>query len=46
MADSLFALSRNDRREALEYVRAESGRPAHLLEKDIWVVWVGAAHDI
>ena len=40
MADSFFALSQNDKREALEYVRAESGRPAHLLEKDIWVVWV------
>lgn len=26
-------------REALEYVRAESGRPVHLLEKDLWVVW-------
>jgi len=23
----------------LEYVRAETGRPAHLLEKDLWVVW-------
>ncbi len=40
MTDGFFALSRKDRREALEYVRAESGRPAHLLEKDIWVVWV------
>ncbi|MCP5348598.1 MAG: nucleotidyl transferase AbiEii/AbiGii toxin family protein [Gammaproteobacteria bacterium] len=39
MADSFFALSQKDQREALEYVRAESGRPAHLLEKDIWVVW-------
>lgn len=40
MADSFFTLSQKDQREALEYVRAESGRPAHLLEKDIWVVWV------
>ena len=40
MAESFFALSQNDKRAALEYVRAESGRPAHLLERDIWVVWV------
>lgn len=39
MSDSFFSLSKNDRREALEYGRAQSGRPAHLLEKDIWVVW-------
>ncbi|MCY3688948.1 MAG: nucleotidyl transferase AbiEii/AbiGii toxin family protein [Gammaproteobacteria bacterium] len=40
MSESFFTLSQKDQREALEYVRAESGRPAHLLEKDIWVVWV------
>ena len=39
MAESFFALSRQDRREVLEHGRAASGRPAHLLEKDIWVVW-------
>ena len=39
MAEYFFDLSQKDRREAVEYVRAESGRPAHLLEKDIWVVW-------
>ena len=39
MADYFFDLSTKDRREALEYVRAETGRPAHLLEKDVWVVW-------
>lgn len=39
MSDSFFELSQKDQREALEYVRAETGRPAHLLEKDIWVVW-------
>ena len=39
MAEYFFDLSLRDRREAVEYVRAESGRPAHLLEKDIWVVW-------
>ena len=39
MAENFLTLSPKDQREALEYVRAESGRPAHLLEKDIWVVW-------
>lgn len=39
MAEYFFDLSRRDQREALEYGRAETGRPAHLLEKDVWVVW-------
>lgn len=39
MAEYFFDLSEQDQREALEYARAETGRPAHLLEKDIWVVW-------
>lgn len=39
MAEYFFDLSEHDQREALEYARAETGRPAHLLEKDIWVVW-------
>lgn len=39
MAEYFFSLSEKDRREALEYGRAETGRPAHLLEKDVWVVW-------
>ena len=39
MDDYFFELSEADRREALEYVRAETGRPTHLLEKDVWVVW-------
>ena len=40
MPERFFELSDIDQREALEYVRAKSGRPAHLLEKDIWVVWL------
>jgi hypothetical protein len=32
-------LSPADRREALTVVAAASGRPSHLLEKDVWVVW-------
>lgn len=39
MAEDFFDLSKKDQREALEYGRAETGRPVHLLEKDIWVVW-------
>lgn len=39
MAEYFFDLSKNDQREALEHGRAETGRPAHLLEKDVWVVW-------
>ena len=39
MAESWFALSHKDQAEALEVASGRSGRPAHLLEKDIWVVW-------
>ena len=41
MADErFFGLSRDDRREVLEQARAKTDRPTHLLEKDVWVVWV------
>ncbi|MFT7774036.1 nucleotidyl transferase AbiEii/AbiGii toxin family protein [Roseateles sp.] len=39
MAESYFSLSDTDRAEVLEVGRERTGRPAHLLEKDIWVVW-------
>jgi predicted nucleotidyltransferase component of viral defense system len=39
MAEALLALSTNDRREVLQVAASNSGRPAHLLEKDVWVVW-------
>jgi hypothetical protein len=39
VAESWFELSREDQSEALEVAAARSGRPAHLLEKDVWVVW-------
>jgi Nucleotidyl transferase AbiEii toxin, Type IV TA system len=39
VAEEFFGLSQRDQREALEYGRAQSGRPTHLLEKDLWVVW-------
>ena len=34
-----FPLSREDQREALLAAAERSGRPLHLLEKDVWVVW-------
>jgi hypothetical protein len=39
MADDFLKLSVEDRREALSVAADRSGRPAHLLEKDVWVVW-------
>ncbi len=46
---NFLALSAEDRREALAVAANASGRPIHLLEKDIWVVWAlrelfGSAH--
>ena len=38
MPESWFELSSADQSEALEVAAGRSGRPAHLLEKDIWVV--------
>lgn len=32
-------LPREDQREALLLAAERSGRPLHLLEKDVWVVW-------
>ncbi|MBU9575737.1 nucleotidyl transferase AbiEii/AbiGii toxin family protein [Burkholderia multivorans] len=43
MPESWFELSSADQSEALEVAAGRSGRPAHLLEKDIWVVWALAA---
>ena len=39
VAESWFALSAEDQKEALAVAASESGWPAYLLEKDIWVVW-------
>jgi len=39
MAESFLKLSKDDRLEALGVAATASGRPVHLLEKDIWVVW-------
>lgn len=37
-----FELSAEDRLEALVQAANASGRPPHLLEKDVWVVWRAA----
>ena len=39
VAESFFSLSAADQSEVLETARERSGRPTHLLEKDVWVVW-------
>ncbi|MBC9176717.1 nucleotidyl transferase AbiEii/AbiGii toxin family protein [Pseudoroseomonas ludipueritiae] len=39
MADPFLLLPAEDRLEALSVAADRSGRPAHLLEKDAWVVW-------
>ena len=40
MADFFLQLPPDERREALGVAAASSGRPMHLLDKDVWVVWV------
>ena len=39
MADNFLNLSADDRREALNVASSQSGRPLHILEKDVMVVW-------
>ena len=39
MPESFFHLSAKEQEDALQVAASASGRPAHLLEKDIWVVW-------
>jgi hypothetical protein len=43
VAEAFFNLSESDRSEVLEVAAATTGRPAHLLEKDVWVVWALSA---
>jgi len=38
LSDAFLSLTPRDRRDALEVAAAASGRPANLLEKDVWVV--------
>lgn len=39
MAESFLKLSSADRLDVLGVAADQLGRPAHLLEKDVWVVW-------
>ena len=39
MSEPFLSLPPADRKEALAVAADRSGRPAHLLEKDVWVVW-------
>lgn len=39
MNDAFLDLSASERGEALSFAASESGRPPHLLEKDVMVVW-------
>ena len=39
MPESFFHLSAKEQEEALQVAASAFGRPTHLLEKDIWVVW-------
>lgn len=39
MAEKFLSLSREEQLEALGVAATASGRPEHLLEKDVWVVW-------
>lgn len=39
-SQTYFSLSREDKNDALEVAASTLGRPADILEKDIWVVWV------
>lgn len=40
MADVFLDLDDADHREARKVAAAASRRPVHLLEKDVWVVWL------
>lgn len=39
-SQTYFSLSPEDKIDALEVAASKLGRPADLIEKDIWVVWV------
>jgi hypothetical protein len=39
MADPFLKMPRDDQREILNVAADKLGRPTHLLEKDVWVVW-------
>ena len=40
MSEIFLKLPAGDRREVLAVASAASGRPLHLLDKDVWLVWI------
>ena len=40
MPEIFLELPANDRREVLAVASAASGRPLHLMDKDVWLVWI------
>jgi Nucleotidyl transferase AbiEii toxin, Type IV TA system len=42
-AEVFLSLSPDERTEALQVASSKSGRPMHVLEKDVWVVWTLSA---
>ena len=40
MSEQFFKLSESDCGEVLAVASAASGRPMHLLDKDVWLVWI------
>lgn len=40
MREAFLSLPAADRREALAVAAADLGRPIHLLDKDVWLVWL------
>ena len=40
MAEAFLSLDARERADILPTIAARSGRPAIILEKDIWVCWV------
>ena len=40
MAEAFLSLAARDRKDILESAAAQLGRPAFILEKDIWLCWV------
>ncbi len=43
MTEAFLGLSAAERSEALQVAASTSGRPLHVLEKDVWVVWTLSA---
>jgi predicted nucleotidyltransferase component of viral defense system len=42
-AEAVTSLSSDEKAEALQVAASKSGRPMHVLEKDVWLVWTLSA---